>query len=135
VITRELENGSRLALQFCVVQFVLTLTLSPVEAAEVLRALRAVMLSARLERRCRRAQILRDIDAPDLVCYVEEWPAREDIDSRICTGSFSHLLALMEANSSHPSIEFRIVTEVHGLEYVAVVRDSVSAPSPEAQPG
>lgn len=85
-------------------------------------ALRSVMLPARLERGCARAQILRDIDAPELLSYVEEWQSREEIQERIRSGPFSHLLALMEAAPSAPSIEFRDVSGVHGLDYVAAVR-------------
>lgn len=86
-------------------------------------ALRAVMLPARLERRCGRAQVLRDVDAPDLVSYVEEWSSQADIDERIRSVPFNRLLALMEAAASAPTLEFRTISEVSGLEYVESVRD------------
>ena len=89
-------------------------------------ALRSVMLPARLERGCTRAQILRDIDAAESIDYFEEWRSAEDMKERIRSASFSRLLSLMEAAPSVPSIEFRNVSGVHGLEYVAAVRE----PSP-----
>ena len=85
-------------------------------------ALRSVMLPARLERGCTRARILRDVDAADSIDYLEEWQSAEDLQERIRSASFGRLLALMEAAPSAPSLEFRDVSGVHGLEYVAAVR-------------
>ncbi|MFO7695314.1 MAG: hypothetical protein R6V57_19685 [Vicinamibacterales bacterium] len=104
------------------IQLLLRMTLPPARDKYILEALRSVMLPARLERGCAHAQILRDIDTPELVSYVEEWPRQEDIQERIESGPFSHLLSLMEAAPSVPSIEFRTVSEVRGLDYVAAVR-------------
>jgi len=98
------------------------MTFPPGGAKDMVEALRSVMLPARLERRCIRAQILRDIDAPEVINYVEEWSTPEDVERRIRSGSFDHLLALMEVPAVPPSIEFRTVTRVRGLEYVAAVR-------------
>jgi quinol monooxygenase YgiN len=98
------------------------MTSPPGGAKDVVEALRSVMLPARLERSCIRAQILRDIDAPEVINYVEDWPELGDVERRIGSGPFAHLLALMEASPAPPSIEFRVVSEVRGLEYVAAVR-------------
>ncbi len=89
----------------------------------VVDALRSVMLPARLERGCTRAQILRDVDAGESISYLEEWRSPEDMQERIRSESFGHLLALMEAAPSAPSIEFRDVSGVYGLEYIAAARD------------
>jgi quinol monooxygenase YgiN len=92
-------------------------------------ALRSVMLPARLERGCTRAQILRDVDAAESIDYLEEWQSPEEIQERIRSGPFSHLLALMEAAPSPPSIEFRDVSGIHGLDYVAAVRSPSLTPA------
>lgn len=104
------------------VQLLLRITLSPGGEKCILEGLRSVMLPARLERGCARAQILRDVDEPESISYVEEWPRQEDLRERIDSGPFSHLLSLMEASPSAPSIEFRTVSEVRGLDFVAAVR-------------
>ena len=102
------------------------MTLPPEGHKSIVEALRSVMLPARLERGCTRAQILRDVDAAESIDYFEEWQSPEDMQERIRSASFSRLLSLMEAAPSAPSIEFRDVSGVHGLEYVAAVRE----PSP-----
>jgi quinol monooxygenase YgiN len=124
------QTGRRLALSDAVIQLLLRMTLAPGDDKDVVDALRSVMLPARLDRGCARAQILRDIDAPEVISYLEEWPRDQDIQERIRSGPFRHLLALMEAAPSAPSIEFRIVTEVHGLEYVAAVIEGTTATHP-----
>lgn len=86
-------------------------------------ALRSIMLSARLERGCTRAQVLWDVEAAESIDYLEEWRSPEDLQERIRSASFGRLLALMEASPVAPSIEFRDVSGVHGLEYVAAVRE------------
>lgn len=90
----------------------------------MIEALRSVMLPARLERGCSRAQILRDVDVPEVISYVEEWPRTEDLENRIRASRFGQVLALMEAAPAPPTIEFRVVSEVRGLEYVASIRSS-----------
>ena len=106
------------------IQLLLRLTLRPVGAKDVLIALRSVMLPARLERGCVHAQILRDVDVPEVISYVEEWPRQEDLERRVRSGPFGHVLTLMEASASLPSIEIRTVTDVRGLEYIAAVREA-----------
>jgi len=86
-------------------------------------ALRSIMLPARLERGCTRAHVLWDVEAAESIDYLEEWQSTEDLQERIRSASFGRLLALMEAAPSAPSLEFRDVSGVHGLEYVAAVRE------------
>ena len=86
-------------------------------------ALRSIMLPARLERGCTRAQVLRDVESAESIDYLEEWQSPEELEERNRSASFGRLLALMEAAPSAPSLEFRDVSGIHGLEYVAAVRE------------
>jgi quinol monooxygenase YgiN len=116
--------GRRLAIPSGVIQLLLRIELPPGQERAVLIALRSIQLPARLERDCARAQILQDIDDPTMISYVEEWPRPEDLEARMRSSHFSHLLAVMEAVPSTPSLEFRVVSEVRGLAYVATVREA-----------
>jgi quinol monooxygenase YgiN len=98
------------------------MTLPPGGEKSMIDALRSVMLPARLERGCTRAQILRDVDAAEWIDYLEEWQSPEDMQERIRSDSFNRLLSLMEAAPTAPAIEFRDVSGIYGLEYVAAVR-------------
>jgi quinol monooxygenase YgiN len=109
-----------------VIQLLLRMTLAHGGDKGMVEALRSIMRPARLDRGCIWAQILRDVDLPDLIGYVEEWSKPEDLQERIRSDPFSQLLALMEAAPSAPSLEFRVVTEAHGLESLAAARDVTS---------
>lgn len=93
--------------------------LSPKAALE---ALRLVMLSARLDRDCLRSQVLEDPEVPGTITYLEEWPTEEAVARRVAADQFATLLALMETAPSRPSLEFRVITQVRGLEFVEAVR-------------
>lgn len=87
-----------------------------------LEALRPVMLSARLDRDCLLSQVLEDPEVPGTITYIEEWPTEEAVARRVADDQFATLLALMETASSRPSLEFRVIAQVRGLEFVEAVR-------------
>lgn len=91
-------------------------------AKDVVDALRSVMRSVRLDSACLCAQILADPDSPEAINYVEEWPTEVALESRVGSPQFGTLLALMEAVPSPPTLEFRVIDEIRGLEFVETVR-------------
>ena len=100
----------------------LRLVALPGRAQETIQALRAVMLPVQLEGGAAQTHLLSEVGNPDAICYVEEWPAAEELDAEIRTRRFSRLLALMETAAELPTLEFRFVSETRGLDYVEAVR-------------
>ncbi len=77
------------------------------------------------------ARLTADVDDPDLLWYVEEWREAADLVAEIRTLRFARVLALMETAAEAPSLEFRFVSEVRGLDYVEEARgQSRSATGP-----
>jgi quinol monooxygenase YgiN len=101
---------------------VLRLRVSASGAAELSRALRLVMLPARRNPTCARAQLYAEIGEPGALCYVEEWLTSEDLVREIRTDRFTRLLQLMETAVEPPVLEFRFVSEVRSLDFVAEAR-------------
>jgi len=85
-------------------------------------ALRSVMLPARLERAVPERRSSGTSTPAESIDYVRGVAIAGDMQERIRSDSFNRLLSLMEAAPSAPSIEFRDVSGVYGLEYVAAVR-------------
>jgi hypothetical protein len=56
------------------------------------------------------------------VHYVEEWATEADIRGRVCSGSFTSLLSIIESAREEPQVQFDFVTSTRGLEYIAEVR-------------
>ena len=64
----------------------------------------------------------RDLDEQNAVCYTEDWSSTEALEANIRSDRFSSLLALMETAAEPPTLEFRLVDDLRGLDYVAEVR-------------
>ncbi len=113
------------------VQLLLRLHAPPGRSPQAVQALRSVMLPVRLDRGNVRAQLSADVENTDVLYYVEEWPAADDLVAEIRSPRFARLLALMETAAEAPTLEFRFVSEVRGLEYVEEARgQSRSATGP-----
>lgn len=113
------------------VNLLLRLTLPELGGRELVDALRSVTRPARLDPECITSQILRDSEAPEAVSYIEEWPSEEALIRRVRSAEFGGLLALMEAASAPPTLEFRFASTVRGLDYVAAVRETRLTPPPQ----
>ena len=50
------------------------------------------------------------------------WGDAGDLQGEFGSERFTHLLELLEVAAEPPVVEFRIVSETHGLEYVAAAR-------------
>lgn len=102
------------------------MTVPEVGGSGLIDALRAVQRPARLERECLAARILEDLEADGVVCYIEEWASNESVARRVGSDPFRQLLGLMEASLRPPTLEFRFVSEVRGLDYVEAVRERLT---------
>ena len=104
------------------VELHLLLKAPPGRRRETLEALRTLRFPARLDRGCAAIHLFCELDDPDLLCYVEEWPECEDLIREVQSERFSRLMALMETAAERPVLEFRFVQETRGLDYVEQVR-------------
>ena len=94
----------------------------PGETASVGQALATLTVSAQADRRCARAQIAADVEDPDTLIYEEEWLDEPSLAMRVRSERFNMALALMENCPAAPLLEFRFLSGVRGLDYVAEVR-------------
>ena len=80
------------------------------------------MLPARLSRGCSRVELCAEVGQPDVLCYLEEWDAEEELITQLRMERFSRLLEVMECASEPPVLEFRFVTAKRGLDYIVSAR-------------
>ena len=73
-------------------------------------------------RGCSAVHVAAEIDDAGALWYCEEWQDRNHLEDYMRTNQFARLLALVETGASSPLLEFRIVSEIRGLDYVASVR-------------
>ena len=111
-------------------QIYLRLTAPASRAPEILLTLEAIRLPAELDRDCVSTHLGVDAQDPDVVVYLEEWLSAEGLERRVASTNFRGLLSILEMAAEPPILEFREMTRVRGLEYVASVRhvdDAVDA--------
>jgi quinol monooxygenase YgiN len=100
----------------------LTMVPHPGRRAEIVSAMRSIMLTLRAAPGFLSCHLYQEPDNGDTLCYIEEWHTREDLDRQIRSNHYTRLLALMEQSAEQPKLSLSWVTEVKGLEYLASVR-------------
>lgn len=104
------------------VQVVLQIVTQPCRTAEMVRALRSLMLPLQAAPGFVACSLHVDPDRPESLRYVEEWRTSEDLDQQIRSNHYTRLLALMEAAAEPPDLRLNWVTDSKGLEYLETVR-------------
>jgi quinol monooxygenase YgiN len=101
-----------------VVQLLIKLVAAEGRADELIHALRMVMRGARQARGCRFAHVYHSGIDDRLVDYVEEWDDAKELRKQFGSERFLQLLGLLETAAERPVVEFRIISAMHGLEYI-----------------
>jgi quinol monooxygenase YgiN len=104
-------------------QFTALFTAASGRVHETLEALHASKREAQRVEGCIAVHIAADADRPNAFWYREDWLDVQALEAELRSDRFSRLLALMETCAKRPTVEFRLVTETRGLEYVAAVRE------------
>jgi quinol monooxygenase YgiN len=85
----------------------------------ILSALRTVSRPAHQARGCSFAQVYQCPYDAQQIEYVEEWDNAEELRGQLDSERFRRLLALLEMAADRPVLEFRVVSDTHGLEFIA----------------
>jgi quinol monooxygenase YgiN len=104
------------------VQLLVRLVAAPGRATDVLQALRMVMRPAQQARGCAFAQIANWVNDDHRITYIEEWTDTVELRAQFGTERFTRLMELLETSAEPPVVEFRVISETHGLEYVTAAQ-------------
>lgn len=104
------------------VQLIVRMTATAGREHDLVEALHTQMRHTRRQGGCSRAIITADVDEAHTFWYCEDWQDAARLEDELRTDRFSQLLALMETSAQPPVLEFRMIAETRGLEYVAAVR-------------
>jgi quinol monooxygenase YgiN len=104
------------------VQVTLTMVAHPRHRAEIIQALRSLMLPLQAAPGFLSCHLCQEADDANTICYAEEWHSQEDLDRQIRSIHYTRLLAIMEAAAEPPELRLSWVTDVKGLEYLEAVR-------------
>ena len=116
------------------VQLTVRLLAAPDRVDGIVRTLlRVVMRPAQQLSGCHFAQVYQRVDEPQRVDYVEEWDDLAALRPHLNCERFSRLLELIEMATEAPEVEFRCISETHGIDYVATQRAAQAAD--DVEPG
>jgi quinol monooxygenase YgiN len=104
------------------VQLTVKITAALGRAHQLIDALHMLMRRAQQAKGCSGAHIAADLDEPDAFWYVEDWQDPRALEARLRSDDASQLLALMETSVKAPSLEFRMIEQSRGLDYVEAAR-------------
>lgn len=85
---------------------------------EATQALRSLVGPVRSEPGCSATRLLRDLDDPCVVAFVEEWRSLDDLKQHLKSAAFRKILAVMELATSAPTVEFDEITSRRGFDLV-----------------
>ncbi len=89
----------------------------PQRTRSLAAALRSLGRQARLERGCLEAHLFTESQNPRSLCYIEVWDTEKNLCSMLRSERFTRLAELMETATKPPSLDFRIISEIRGLEF------------------
>jgi quinol monooxygenase YgiN len=101
-----------------VVQVLVRIVAAPGRVPDIVEALRAVMRPAQQARGCSFADVYRSASDSQQVAYVEEWDDAGELHAQFESERFHRLLELLEMAANRPVLEFRVISDTHGLEYI-----------------
>ena len=96
----------------------LRLHLEPRSLDEATQALRSLVGPVRSEPGCSATRLLRDLDDPCAVAYVEEWRSLEDLKQHLNSPAFRKILAVMELADCAPTVEIDDIASRRGFDQV-----------------
>lgn len=77
---------------------------------------------------CEAAQILRCVSSPWELIYTESWRDPEHFERHLGSPEYDLILGLVEASSEPPRVEYHLVSDTRGLEWVESLREVGSSP-------
>jgi len=90
---------------------------------DTLRAIRSFAAAVKAQPGCASAEVLREADRPAALVYSETWLDEAHLEQHVRSPEFDLILALAESSAESPTVEFRFLSQIRGLAWVAELRD------------
>ena len=104
------------------VQARFTIFAEPNRRDEMVRSIRALIESARLDSACVDCRLFADVMDPNAITLVEEWSTRAAMERRMRSAAYGRLMQLLELSCRPPEARFYAIAETSGLEAIERIR-------------
>lgn len=95
------------------------ITVSPEKRKEVLQTFTALLGPIRREQGCICCNCYVDVEADNIIFFMEEWKTREDLDTHLKSVHFSVMIGAMKLLDKEPDIRFNTIASTSGAEAFA----------------
>jgi quinol monooxygenase YgiN len=92
------------------------------QARPLTMALHSIAAETRTIHGCAGCSVSTDMAERGKVRYTEAWQTEDDLRQRMQSETFSQLIMLIEDSTQAPRIEFTLLHETRGFDFVAEVR-------------
>ena len=90
--------------------------------AEVNRLLRSMIGPTSVEKGCITCRLYHETDYPNIVTWIEEWQAEEDLKRHLRSPRYRKILTALDMSDAQPEIRFDTVVETSGMQLIAEAR-------------
>jgi quinol monooxygenase YgiN len=104
------------------VQARFTIFAEPERREDLVRSIRSLIESARLDSACADCRLLFDVADPNAITLVEEWSTRAAMERRMRSAAYGRLMQLLELSCRPPEARFHVIAETSGLEAIERIR-------------
>lgn len=98
------------------------LTVPAEKRKEVLQTFKAMLGSIRRENGCKSCNCYVDVEAENIIFFVEEWKTHEHLATHLRSVHFGVLLGAMQLLNQEPDIRFNTISATVGAEAVKAAR-------------
>ncbi len=99
------------------------LTIPPQKYGEALKILKSMAVQCRNYLGCISCHIYRDLQEKDVLMLEEVWRTQEDMELRIRSEEYFHLLLVLEMALKQPEIRFDTISSSTGIETIEKARN------------
>jgi quinol monooxygenase YgiN len=89
---------------------------------EVLQTFKAILVPIRREQGCISCNCYVDVEAENIVLFMEEWNSDEELKAHLKSVHFGVLIGAMKLLSKEPEIRFSTIAATTGAESVVAAR-------------
>ena len=102
----------------------------PRRTQPLVEAFQSLARLARLERGCIEIHLFTERGDSRRLCYSELWDAEDNLRSMLRSERFTRLMELMEMSAEPPTLDFRTIAAIRGLEFAWQARRGQDGPGP-----
>jgi quinol monooxygenase YgiN len=98
------------------------ITVPPEKRKEVLQTFKEILGPIRREQGCLSCNCYVDVEAENILFFIEEWQSREDLDTHLRSSHFGVLIGAMKLLNKEPEIRFSTISSTSGTEAIDAAR-------------